>query len=178
MNKFITYFSCFILVALFFSCASHKKTIYKKHVPPSQSEPQTKKSARHQPEVILSPKTKIVVQQAIQNLGIPYKWGGQSPETGFDCSGLTTYTHKKAGIIIPRTTKAQFSKGRYIEKQNIQVGDLVFFNVPQKKKGWHVGIYIGKGLIIHSPGTGSKVTYGDLNHSYFKKYYIGAKRYL
>lgn len=178
MKKFLKYFACFILIALFFSCSSHKETTYKQHVPPPHSEPQIQDSDQYHPEVILSPETKIVVQKAIQSLGIPYKWGGQSPETGFDCSGLTTYTHKKAGIIIPRTTKAQFSKGRPVEKQNLQIGDLVFFNMPQKKDGWHVGIYIGKGRIIHSPSTGSKVTYGDLNHSYFKKYYIGARRYL
>ncbi len=178
MNKFIKYFSFIILIALSFSCSSHKETIYKKHAPPPQAEPQTQDLDRYQPEVILSPETKIVIKHAIQSLGIPYKWGGQSPETGFDCSGLTTYTHKKAGIIIPRATKAQFSKGRFVKKQNLQIGDLVFFNMPQKKDGWHVGIYIGKGLIIHSPVTGSKVTYGDLNHSYFKKYYIGARRYL
>jgi len=171
-----------ILITLSFSCASHKEKVYKKHIPPTekgthaQDQPVQDPGLVH-PQSQLSEQKKNIVRHAVQSLGLPYKWGGQSPESGFDCSGLTSYTHKKAGIIIPRTAKAQFSKGQSIEKKNLQAGDLVFFNAPQKKGGWHVGIYIGKGHIIHAPGKASPVTYGDLNHPYFKKYYKGSRRY-
>ena len=177
MNRFIKYSCCIALIALSFSCASRKETVYQNHIPATQKKPPIQDSDQGSSSIKLSEQKKMIARHAVKSLGLPYKWGGNSPETGFDCSCLTSYTHKKAGIIIPRTAKAQFNKGQFVEKQNLQTGDLVFFNAPQKKGGWHVGIYIGKGHIIHAPGNGSKVTYGDLNHPYFKKYYMGTRRY-
>ncbi len=166
-----------ILIALSFSCASHKDTVYQKHIPPTEKGTPAQDPSLPHPQIQISEQKKMIARAAVKSLGLPYKWGGQSPETGFDCSGLTSYTHKKAGIIIPRTAKAQFNNGQFVEKKNLQIGDLVFFNTPKKKGGWHVGIYIGKGHIIHAPGRGSPVTYGNLNHPYFKKYYKGSRRY-
>ena len=167
-----------MLIALSFSCAAHKGIDHKLHIPPPKTESHTKDTDLYQPPVKISKQRNIIAQHAIQSIGIPYKWGGQSPETGFDCSGLSTFIHKMAGIIIPRTAKAQFDKGQFVVKQNLLAGDLVFFKDPQKKGGWHVGIYIFDGLFVHAPGKGSRVTYGDLNNPYFQKYYIGSKNYL
>jgi len=170
--------ACLICIALFFSCAAHKKTDHTPPLPPLLPESQTRDTKPHKPEDELSAQRKIVARYAIQSIGAPYRWGGQSPETGFDCSGLTSYTHKKAGISIPRTARSQFNKGKFVAKKNLLIGDLVFFKSPQKKGGFHVGIYIFDGLFVHSPGKGSQVGYGDLNNPYFKKYYIGSRRYL
>lgn len=129
-----------MLIALFFSCGFHKEKVYERQIPPPKPEehilkPESnlKDKSLFHPEIKLSQQRKIVSRHAIKSLGLPYKWGGQSPETGFDCSGLSTYIHKKAGIIIPRTVKAQFNKGLFVAKQNLLIGDLVFFKGPQKK---------------------------------------------
>ena len=125
----------------------------------------------------LTKKRKTVVLHAINNLGQPYTWGGHAPDTGFDCSGLVFYTHGKAGLIVPRTTKDQFKKGRPISKPAIQPGDLVFFKIPGKKADLHVGIYIGTEQFIHAPGSGRKICLSHLNNSYFSQHFQGARSY-
>lgn len=178
MNKFKKYFSFLFLALLLFSCSAHKKTAYKEHIPPPQPESQIQDSAEYHPQTQSSNQRKIIVQNAIKSLGVPYKWGGQSPKTGFDCSGLIVYTHKKADIVIPRTAKAQFNNGNIVSKKNLRVADLVFFKNPKGKKVFHVGIYIGEGIFVHAPGKGRQVTYGYLNNPHFKKNYIGSRNYL
>lgn len=177
MDRFKKYFSCLMLIALTFSCAAHKEIDHKLHIPPPKTDSHIKDTDLYQPPVKMSKQRNIIAQHAFQSIGVPYKWGGRSPETGFDCSGLSSYIHKMAGIIIPRTAKAQSNKGQIVEKQNLQVGDLVFFKDPKKMGGYHVGVYIGIGLLIHAPGKGSHVTYEALNNPYFNRYYIGSRRY-
>ena len=147
-----------MLLLLSFSCAAHKEIVYQ------QTDPSNQRN--------------IIVQSAIESLGMPYKWGGRSPKTGFDCSGLIVYTHQKADIILPRTAQAQFDNGKPVSKQNLQVADLVFFKTPKENKIFHVGIYVGDERFIHAPGKGRKVTYGYLSNPYFKRYYIGSRRFL
>ena len=119
----------------------------------------------------------MVIQLALENLGKPYQWGGQSPAQGFDCSGLVVYTHKNAGINVPRTTARQFDRGNHIDKSSLIPADLVFFKHPSKNKSLHVGIYIGDNLFVHAPGKNRQVIYSDLNNTYFKNNYIGARRF-
>jgi cell wall-associated NlpC family hydrolase len=126
----------------------------------------------------LSKKRQTIVHAAIENIGRPYTWGGQSPGSGFDCSGLVFFTHEKAGLRVPRTTKDQFQKGRPISKQALVPGDLVFFDIPEKKAGLHVGIFIGKRQFIHAPGRGRQVRIANLNNSYFTQNFKGARSYL
>ena len=156
---------------MLFSCSTHQMPIRKQHSPPPQPESQRKESK--------SPdQRKIIVQNAIKSIGIPYKWGGKSPKTGFDCSGLIVYIHQKADIIVPRTAKAQFDNKKFLSRKDLQKADLVFFRNPKENKALHVGIYIGDGVFIHAPGKGRQVTYGNLNNPYFKKHYIGSRSYL
>ena len=176
MNRFKKYFSCLILILLSFSCSAHKEIVYKHPPLPPQPESHIQDSGLYHPQTEPSNQRKIIVQHAIKSLGLPYKWGGQSPKTGFDCSGLIVYTHQKANIIIPRTAKAQFDKGNIVAKQNLQVGDLVFFTSPEKN--FHVGIYIGEGWFVHAPNKGRQVSYGYLNNPYYKRHYIGSRSYL
>ncbi|MCP4553022.1 MAG: C40 family peptidase [Bacteroidetes bacterium] len=126
----------------------------------------------------LTKKRQIIVIQAIENLGKPYKWGGQSPGQGFDCSGLVVYTHGKAGIWVPRTSKDQYRNGRPLSKPALEPGDLVFFNIPEKKTGLHVGIFIGKGQFIHAPGSDRQVSLASLNNFYFNQNFKGVRSYL
>ncbi|MBU2480445.1 MAG: C40 family peptidase, partial [Proteobacteria bacterium] len=160
-----------------FSCSNKNQQISDKHIPP-----QTPKiSQSRTPDVSqndLKSKRKTIVQHTIKNIGKPYCWGGISPDTGFDCSGLIFYTHKKAGLTTPRTARALFKNGKTISKQNLNPADLIFFEIPNMKKNLHVGIYIGDGLFVHAPGKNRSITYARLDNPYFKKYYIGSKSYL
>jgi cell wall-associated NlpC family hydrolase len=191
MDNFKRKFSVLIIICLLFSCSAHKEPPIIQPIQPEYKEQpitQHSSSAKIKPIVPdptyktqspqLSNQRKIVAQHAINSLGIQYKWGGQSPKTGFDCSGLIVYTHKKVNIIIPRTANAQFDNGRVINKEDLQIADLVFFQNHNADKINHVGIYIGKGTFIHAPGRNRQITYGNMNNPYFKKNYLGSRTYL
>ena len=92
------------------------------------------------------------VDTALAQVGDPYSWGATGPNA-FDCSGLTSFAYKAAGITIPRTSKAQSTFGTPVSKANLQPGDLVFFYSPVS----HVGMYIGNGQMVHSPKPGTAV---------------------
>lgn len=98
-------------------------------------------------------RVQTVVNAAKAHLGLPYLYGGTSPSTGFDCSGLTQYAFRQAGITIPRVSYEQAAAGRSVPYSQLRVGDLVAFNSPVS----HVGIYVGNGQFIHSPKTGDVV---------------------
>jgi len=116
-----------------------------------------------------------VVSLAMQYLGIPYRWGGANPATGFDCSGLVQYVYAQVGISLPHYTVSQwnFSGAVPVAKNNLQPGDLVFFNGLD-----HVGIYIGFGDIIDAPHTGANVEIDSLSEPWFASRYDGARRIL
>lgn len=117
-----------------------------------------------------------IVATAKQYLGIPYKYGGSSPSTGFDCSGFVYYVLKQLGYSPYRTTSSQYTMGTYVSKENLQPGDLVFFQGTYKSGISHVGIYVGNGKFIHSPSTGKVISYADLNSTYYVNHYYGARR--
>ena len=109
--------------------------------------------------------------------GTPYKWGGTSAATGFDCSGYTMTVYRLNGLQMPRTAREQFAKGHSISLSQLQKGDLVFFDTMNKGYASHVGIYIGNGRFIHAPRTGKSIEEADLYSDYFKKRYLGARAY-
>jgi peptidoglycan DL-endopeptidase CwlO len=100
--------------------------------------------------------------------GIPYVWGGASPRSGFDCSGLVQYVYGKLGISLPHYTVSQFRHGRSVSRSSLRPGDLVFFHGLG-----HVGIYAGQGKYIHAPRSGSTVRWASLASS---PSYYGARR--
>lgn len=100
-----------------------------------------------------------VLKEAFNYLGVPYVWGGTSPN-GFDCSGFTQYVFKNSvGVILPRVSQSQQNFGTRVSIIDIQPGDLVFFGTP----AYHVGIYIGNGQYIHAPNTGDVVKIAQLD---------------
>lgn len=123
----------------------------------------------------MSKETKGILQGAVDYLGTPYAWGGESP-SGFDCSGLAQYLYGKVGVNIPRTTYDQFKGGIAVPSNQLQPGDLVFFKGSDSKNGLpgHVGIYVGGGKMIDAPHTGSVVRVESV--SSFGGY-MGARRY-
>jgi hypothetical protein len=106
-------------------------------------------------------------------LGVPYRWGGASPETGFDCSGLTMFVYAKLGIGLVHYAAAQLHEGYAVPPSGLLPGDLVFFD-PQFGGPGHVGIYVGGGLFIHAPHTGDVVRISPL--AAYARRYVGAVR--
>ena len=117
-----------------------------------------------------------LAMHAIGMLGIRYTMGGNSPENGLDCSGLVRYVFKEAwGTILPRTAEEISQVGKQVEKQELQPGDLVFYNT--LKRGFsHVGIYLGDSKFIHSPSAGGQVRIESMDISYWKNRFNGARR--
>jgi cell wall-associated NlpC family hydrolase len=112
-----------------------------------------------------------VVGIAMQYLGIPYKWGGASPETGFDCSGFLMYVYAKVGVSLPHNAAMQFGLGTPVSKEQLQPGDLVFFDGLG-----HNGMYIGGGQFIHAPHSGDFVKISSLSDSWYARTWVGARR--
>jgi len=114
--------------------------------------------------------------QALQVLGVKYRLGGRSPETGFDCSGLVVYVYEEAyGIRLPRTVIAQSETGFAVGTQDLEPGDLVFYDTLGRPYS-HVGIYLGDGKFVHAPKTGSTVRVENLRSTYWTKRFNGARR--
>jgi cell wall-associated NlpC family hydrolase len=113
---------------------------------------------------------------AISLEGTPYKYGGTSPETGFDCSGFVDHVFKKSlGKVLPRTTYDMSRVGTEKDSDELIPGDLVFFNTMDQDNS-HVGIYLGEGRFIHSPSTGKSISIANINSTYWRKRYNGARR--
>jgi peptidoglycan DL-endopeptidase CwlO len=110
-----------------------------------------------------------VVSIAMQYLGTPYVWGGASP-SGFDCSGLVMYVFSQIGVSLPHSSYAQYGMGSPVSRDQLQPGDLVFFDGLG-----HVGIYVGGGSFIHAPHTGDVVRISSLS-GWYASTYVGARR--
>jgi cell wall-associated NlpC family hydrolase len=110
-----------------------------------------------------------VVAIAEQYLGVPYRWGGASP-SGFDCSGLVMYVFAQVGVSLPHSSYAQYGMGSPVSRDQLQPGDLVFFDGLG-----HVGIYVGGGQFIHAPHTGDVVRISSLS-GWYSSSYVGARR--
>ncbi len=119
-------------------------------------------------------KVNKVVSAVKAQVGKPYVYGAAGPNS-FDCSGLTYYCYKKAGVYLNRSSRDQASNGKYVSKSNLKAGDLIFFNSGTKSIR-HVGMYVGNGKFIHSPSPGKKVKYESLSSSYYTKGYVTARR--
>ncbi len=119
-----------------------------------------------------------IVQAATGFLGIPYRWGGDSPQEGFDCSGLTMTAYRLNGYDLPRTSRAQYATGAPVATTGLLPADLVFFRGPAKGRISHVGLYIGKGRFIHASSSGKRIRIDTLDQDYYRLHLIGARRYL
>jgi hypothetical protein len=119
-----------------------------------------------------------VVRSALSFLGRPYRWGGTSPETGLDCSGLTMAAYRLNGLELPRAAKEQFAAGEVVSPSALRPADLVFFATESRRKPTHVGLYLGDGRFIHSPGQGDVVRIDALGDAYYRRHFLGARSYL
>lgn len=112
---------------------------------------------------------------ATTQIGRPYRYGGATPERGFDCSGLVQWSFGEAGVRLPRGTEAQRRMSRPVAASALRPGDLLFFNLEEKKNS-HVGIYAGDGLFVHAPSTGKNVRRDRLETPYWRKHLSETRR--
>lgn len=154
-------FAALLLCALFgaFGCAPA-------HIPvesaPAASRPATGKGS--------------VVAAARSLTGLRYKWGGESPKEGFDCSGLTWWSFRQVGVTLPRVSTEQYEVGAPVNRRDIRPGDLVFYRLPGAPKSLHVGIATERGTFIHSPREGGHVREDFLDSPYWRERFVGARR--
>nr|WP_155060976.1 peptidoglycan DD-endopeptidase MepH [Escherichia coli] len=123
--------------------------------------------------------TKVAMNKLMQQIGKPYRWGGSSPRTGFDCSGLVYYAYKDlVKIRIPRTANEMYHlrDAAPIERSELKNGDLVFFRTQGRGTADHVGVYVGNGKFIQSPRTGQEIQITSLSEDYWQRHYVGARR--
>ena len=119
-----------------------------------------------------------IVKTAKQYIGVPYRWGGESPRTGFDCSGLTMVVYRLNGLDLPRSSRQQWRAGTAVSRNQLAEGDLVFFATSGGSTVSHVGIYAGNNEFVHAPRRGQKIKVSSLSGRYYKARYVGARSYL
>ncbi|NYS08469.1 C40 family peptidase [Ralstonia pickettii] len=114
--------------------------------------------------------------EAMALVGTPYRYGGNTPDSGFDCSGLVRYVVQRAAAVnLPRTAAEMGRRGTSLDRRDVASGDLVFFNTTGQPNS-HVGIYVGQNRFVHAPATGGTVRLEDMTKSYWASRYVGARR--
>ncbi|MDR5779765.1 C40 family peptidase [Caballeronia sp. LZ065] len=117
-----------------------------------------------------------VVVGALNMIGVRYRWGGNSPDSGLDCSGFVRYVFQDTlGMTLPRRAEEMSRVGEKVRVSDLKPGDLVFFNTMRRSFS-HVGIYIGDNKFVHSPSTGSTIRVDDMEDGYWEKRFQGARR--
>jgi cell wall-associated NlpC family hydrolase len=117
---------------------------------------------------------RAISRTALSLVGTPYRAGGDSPQSGFDCSGLVRWAYAKNGISLPRTAVEQRNAGTPVSKSDLQPGDIIVFSI---RRGWHTGIYTGNGKFVHSPSRGKSVCEEDLKQRYWNDHFIAGRRH-
>lgn len=122
---------------------------------------------------------KTAMNKLMGQIGKPYRWGGTSPRTGFDCSGLIYYAYKDlVNIRIPRTANEMYHlrDASSVDRSELESGDLVFFRTQGRGTADHVGVYVGNGKFIQSPRSGRDIQITSLSEDYWQRHYVGARR--
>jgi len=169
----LQYFICILFALLSTSCAANPPALELDKELSTQSEAVSTEDIDHAkwPE-----RAREVLMNAMSLTGIRYKYGGNSPESGFDCSGFVRYVYQQASnLTLPHGARAISQLGQTIPKGQLQPGDLVFFNT-LKSTFSHVGIYLGNNRFIHSPSSGGGVRVENMQDSYWQKRFNGAQR--
>jgi len=117
-----------------------------------------------------------ITELALSMVGVPYRYGGADPGTGFDCSGLVYYSYTKNGHVVPRTAMAQFDASARITLEQAAKGDLLFFTDQEKLS--HVGIFLGEGQFIHAPSSGGAVRVANVDAPYYRRHLVAVGRLL
>ena len=113
---------------------------------------------------------------AVKMVGKRYRMGGESPSTGFDCSGLVQFSYRQAGLAVPRSTEQQLRYSKAVKRSELRRGDLLFFDQEGKKHS-HVGIYLGDGRFVHAPSSGKQVRIDRLDARYWQAHLSAVRRF-
>jgi cell wall-associated NlpC family hydrolase len=120
--------------------------------------------------------TESLIDNAMQLIGVRYRWGGNTPQSGLDCSGFVRYVFNDTfGFLLPRKSSQMSKVGLVVGKEELRPGDLVFFNTMRHAFS-HVGIYVGDNKFIHAPSKGKTIRVDDMTKVYWEKRYNGARR--
>lgn len=119
-----------------------------------------------------------IIRTAERFIGVPYKWGGESTVSGFDCSGLTMVVYQLNGLDLPRTSGDQWAAGRPVAGRDLSRGDLVFFATRGGTTVSHVGIYLGGDAFLHAPSRGNPIQVASLSSDYYRARFLGARSFL
>ena len=165
---FLARFLSVVLAALLLSACSSRapvEPVAQMPAPPAQQYPGTAE------EVLFT---------ALGLVGTPYRYGGNTPDSGFDCSGLINYVYRgAAGVALPRTTREMNAmRGTTVGRDALRAGDLLFFATSGGRRVSHAAIYVGEGRFVHAPSTGGTVRLDSLSNRYWQKSYLSAKRVL
>jgi cell wall-associated NlpC family hydrolase len=121
---------------------------------------------------VADPVRSRIVFTALQMVGAPYRFGGESPD-GFDCSGLVHFAYRSAGVSVPRTSRDQLKASTPVALTDAVAGDLLFF---RSEDFSHVGIYLGEGRFVHAPSTGRSVSLASFGEAYYRRNFLRAGR--
>ena len=149
----------FALVAIVFACVAPAASA-RLDGPPRREPPKPKPTLGQR-----------AAKAALHAVGVPYRWGGSSPAGGFDCSGLVYWAYGRLGISVPHSSYALYGLGRNVSRSRLEPGDVLFFSGLG-----HVGLYIGRGRMVHAPQSGRTVEIVPLGHSHYGSRLVGARR--
>jgi len=127
-------------------------------------------------KVVRTSKGSNVVSTARSLIGTPYKWGGRSPKTGFDCSGFVWYVFNEYGVELPRTSGEMLTAGYPVTEASIRPGDILIYNIGSRRRSLHAAIATGRGTFVHSPSSGKTVSEVSMSDDYWQGRLIGARR--
>jgi cell wall-associated NlpC family hydrolase len=159
--RFRSFLLAFAFAAFVFGCAVSS-------APAALDGPTPRKHERTRPKPTVGDRAARVALRAV---GVPYRWGGSSPASGFDCSGLVYWAYGRVGIELPHSSYALYGEGRHVARSRMRRGDLLFF-----AGLGHVGVYLGHGRMVHAPHSGRLVEVVSLGHSNYGSRLVGARR--
>ncbi len=123
------------------------------------------------PDIPVPTRAELAMRYALDAVGTPYRWGGESPSSGFDCSGLVRWAYGRVGVDLPHSSYALYGEGHRVREGNMEPGDILFF-----EGLGHVGLYLGSGRMVHAPQTGRNVEIVRLGSTNYGTRLIGARR--
>lgn len=135
------------------------------------SQPHVHREPAPPPVVVVPTAGERAAARALEFVGTPYRYGGSGPDA-FDCSGLVSYVFAELGLLLPRTSEAQFAVAQPVMPDRLAAGDLVFFRIPEA----HIGIYVGDGRFVHAPASGRVVSTARLDEPWFRRAFVGGGR--
>ena len=138
------------------------------------SAPPTRPATAPRAPALTPDQSSDIAIHAMGLVGTPYRWGGNTPESGFDCSGLIGYVYRhRAGVAPPRTVAQLAGFGQPVDADELRTGDLVIFG---RDPAWHAGIYVGEGRFVHAPSTGGTVRLDRLDNRYWARQPVRYRR--